>query len=128
MKKIGLMILFFLALAPIVKGQNCDCTIAPFEPSPPCHNKCTSALRALATSNMEELQLILGLEESTTQSIVNWNGRRRAKTLKDYKAILSEKEIEYIGRKINSLTETQLEYFEKPVSKRRLIRRGRRRY
>jgi len=122
MKIIVLTILFLLALAPTVKGQDCDCTITPFKPEPPCYSKCRSALRLLARANMEELQRILGLEEDTAQKIVGLKGRSHAKTLRDYSVVLTDQEIATIAEKINSLSASQLTY---PTSVRR--RRGRRR-
>lgn len=117
MKRFAISI-FFLAMSSLVFAQEpkCDCTITPFKPSPPCLSHCCA--KVLATSTREELELILGLQREEADRIVNWEGRERAKTLKDFEKILSPKEIRSLSGKINSLNESQLEYFSVSADER----------
>jgi hypothetical protein len=121
MKKTWLLTLLLLVIVPAVKGD-CDCTIAPFKPKPPCDTQCPFLLNALATSTNFELQLIIGLKEDVASKIVNWKGRGKAQTLNDYKGPLDDAEIKDVGKKLNSLNENRLEYFKKSEDDRAVIR------
>lgn len=103
-------------------NSKCDCTIVPFKPSPPCFDYCCS--KVLKNSTLEELQLILGVKEEIARRIVEWKGRKDAKTLADFKVIISQDEMKSISKKIQSLNQTQLTYFSKSPSERALITVG----
>lgn len=117
MKKIALATLF-LAIIPSVLAQDpkCDCTITPFKPSPPCLDHCCT--KVLSTSTTEELQLILGIQREAAKRIVDWKDREKAKRLEDFEKVLTPKEIKDVSGKINSLSESQLEYFTKSPAER----------
>lgn len=121
MKFFGLAFLFLLFLSTAVDGQTkCTCYPAPFTPNPPCFNQCTSSL--LANATREELRVIVGLRASIADRIVNWIGRKSARTLQAYRAILTQEEITYVKNKINSLNRSQLEYFTKSPAEKEPVR------
>ena len=57
--------------------------------------------------------MVLGVQRETARRIVGWKERESAKTLDDFKKILSAAEIKILSAKIDSLSEGQLEYFSK---------------
>jgi hypothetical protein len=124
MKSIAITVLLLATLVSSAFAQTpkCDCTIVPFKPSPPCFDYCCS--KVLKNSTFEELQLILGVKEETARRIVEWKGRKDAKTLGDFKEIMSQDEIKKLSKKIQSLNRTQLTYFSKSPSERTLITVG----
>lgn len=108
------MTVILLALtgaSAFAQDPKCNCTIVPFKPSPPCLDICCT--KVLTTSTFEELELILGVQRETARRIVGWKERASAKTLEDFKKILSAEEINNLSGKIDSLSEGQLEYFSK---------------
>ncbi len=48
----------------------------------------------------------------------------KAKTLKDYKSVLNEAGIKEVGKRLNALSKTQLEYFAKPKEEIQPVRNG----
>jgi len=121
MKSIGLTILFIFIIGGVSKAQNCDCTIYPFKPDPPCYEKCTAKI--LANAVEEELELIVGLDKHLAGKIVEFDGRRNADSLEPYRHLFDKKEFETLDKKLRSLNKLQIEYFQKPEPARANIRR-----
>ena len=104
MRKIYLPILFCLFSVASVRAQSsCNCNITPFSPNPPCFNTCTCSL--LARSGMRELRDILHLPMDTIERILSWEGRFSARSLQEYRAVLSASELLDVAQKMNSLTD-----------------------
>lgn len=124
MSKFVLSILFLFLLVPLARAQDCDCTITPFKPNPPCFNKCAVGL--LAGANLKDLQFAFGLKKDTAEKLLEWQKGHHAETLEDYHAanILTAKQIEALKKKIDSFTDVQLEYLAKPAAQRRTFAPG----
>lgn len=122
MKKFGLSTLVFLMLIIVVNGQDCDCKRYPYEPDPPCWDRCAPKI-VLGRATKRELLSIVRLNERIAERISTWKGRSRANSLRAYLKVLSPKELDIVRRKLRSLKKSDYEYFQKPISERNRIRR-----
>ncbi len=120
MNKLRLTVLLLLTLSPAAYGQEqCDCTITPYKPNPPCWEKCT-VQKILATATVEELQIVVGVNEKAARKIVAWDDRDDATSLKVYKEqnVLTGEQVKKLRKELKSLNKTQLSYFEKSPEER----------
>jgi len=69
-------------------AADCDCTIFPFKPDPPCFDICTAKHLAAATAS--ELQTIAGIDSNIAQLISSIPENQRPRTLEGYRKFLSE--------------------------------------
>lgn len=119
MTKFTFSILFLLLLVPMARAQQCDCTITPFKPSPPCFDKCT--LNLLAGANLKDLQFAFGLKKDTAERLLKWQKDHHPEILEEYNSanILTAEELETLKKKIDSFSGLQLEYLAKPAAQRK---------
>jgi len=121
MKSFGLSILLVLVCASFASAQQCDCTITPFKPNPPCFDSCT--IRLLSGASRKELQLVYKLEKQGQDKILAWQKDKNRSTitldeLVDMN-ILTKTEKDVLVDRVNSFNEKQLEFLAKPLSERR---------
>lgn len=109
----GKMRIWFLSiyvglLVPMALGD-CDCTIVPFKPNPPCFEKCTAMI--LAQADYRQLTGVFGLAPTLSKKIVNLPERKTATSLDPYKQVLSLTEISTVETAFKNLTKKDLERF-----------------
>ena len=94
----------------------CDCTIVPFEPNPPCFERCAAKILCLADSG--ELTNIFGLPETLSDRIVAVSRGRRINSLRDYARILDREDLVTIYEVFENLDQEQLDSFQKAQKQR----------
>jgi uncharacterized protein YegP (UPF0339 family) len=114
MKNLVLSFCFLLLYAGVSLGQSCNCTICPYQPSPPCFDVCVT--RLLANTNLDELIYIVGVKEETARRIVGWEKRSTATTLEDYQEIIPPADLKVLADRANSLNFHQLNYLNRDRS------------
>ena len=133
MKTLAFSILFMVAAASFAStheegrhtfsgAQQCDCTITPFKPSPPCFDTCSAKL--LSRSTKIELEVAFGLKKETAEAVLAWQSniinKNRAMTISELtKAkVLTKSESDELVKRIDSFNQEQLAYFAKPRPER----------
>jgi|SRR5271165_175308 len=81
--------------------NRCDCTKFPFEPDPPCANKCIAEYLAIAS--LDDLRNIFGLPDDIAKMIASIPSNSRPHSLEDYKRIISEPAYQVLEQRIHSL-------------------------
>jgi len=92
--------------------KDCDCTIVPFKPNPPCFERC--AAKILSQANFEQLTTIFGLPAPLSNKIVSLPNRTNISSLADYAMVLHWQDIFGIRKVFENLTQAQLDSFQKP--------------
>ena len=105
-----IFVLVFVCIQSNALAQECDCTIAPFKPDPPCFDKCCVAI--ITRASAQDLKEFLGLPAGLAERIkkISEEGER-LKTLESLKNQLSEREYETLRRSLQSLSQTKLNSF-----------------
>jgi hypothetical protein len=101
---VGLVIVTAFALAcrsVPAADANCDCTIYPFLPEPPCSDRCATMHLAIAPTT--DLEKIFGLPPDVAKKLGEIPPDRRPRSLEVYKAFLSASAYEALKKKIHSL-------------------------
>lgn len=136
MKNIILIIILVFMSAQTIMAEDCNCTIFPFKPDPPCFNVC--AARLIDKAAVEELEFIVGLDKDVAQRIVSFaeidgkgpveSGKGKGpvesgpvESLDMYKLVLSEKEYQTLKNKIRSLSQSQAKYLMQAAFERRAV-------
>ena len=88
------MFIFILSIVSPLWAVDCDCTIYPFKPDPPCVDECIA--QSLAVANAEELENIAGLDPQIAQMIEKIPINQRPSTLKGYRKFLSQSAFEHM--------------------------------
>ena len=83
-----IIVLFLLTFANLSIAADCDCTIFPFKPDPPCFDICTAKHLSVATAS--ELELIAGIEPNISRLIAGIPENQRPPTLEGYRQFLSD--------------------------------------
>lgn len=78
MSRLVLSILFLLVLVPMARAQECDCTITPYKPSPPCFDKCTTSIRTISIFFKSNSSIIDITAKRTMDEAVAWARREKA--------------------------------------------------
>ncbi|MGH9828801.1 MAG: hypothetical protein ACREDR_36730, partial [Blastocatellia bacterium] len=81
-------------------GTNCDCTIYPYRPDPPCPEQCTVKV-VLGTASKEELQLIVGLDSDTAERVTKVPNRKSLTSVESYKDALEPDEFTALTKKLD---------------------------
>ena len=79
----------------------CDCTIFPFKPNPPCHKECSVAILQRASSS--SLQKLLGIKDDTAQKIVAARNNG-ARSLTDFQNKLSPEDTRQVTDGLKKLS------------------------
>jgi hypothetical protein len=87
--------------APAADTPECDCTIFPFLPNPPCFDRCT--VKHLAIAPVSDLEKVFGLPADVAKKIGDISPNQRPRSLKVYKAFLSDSDYEALLKKTHSL-------------------------
>jgi hypothetical protein len=83
-----IIVLVLLSFTSPSIAADCDCTIFPFKPDPPCFDICTAKHLAVATTS--ELETIAGIDSNIAQIISSIPENQRPRTLEGYRQFLSE--------------------------------------
>jgi hypothetical protein len=113
---LGIIIALMLPLVAV--ATECDCTITPFKPNPPCFATCTAKL--VSEANFKQLTKIFRVPEVVSQKIMELPNRSNATTLDAYKKVLSEDEISTVKKVFENVTHNQLETFYKDRERNRI--------
>lgn len=90
-----------------VASADCDCTITPFKPDPPCFEKCSAKILSLANRN--QLTLIFGFSPVLADRIIAVPGRSDATSLAPYRVALSPEEVLKIELTFKTIQQRQLD-------------------
>lgn len=83
-----IIVLVLLSFTNPSIAADCDCTIFPFKPDPPCFDICTAKHLAVATAS--ELETIVGIDSNIARRIASIPENQRPPTLEGYRQFLSE--------------------------------------
>jgi hypothetical protein len=83
-------------------GDHCDCIIFPFQPDPPCFDRCVAKHLAIASTN--DLKTIFGFPDDVAKTIANIPPPQRPRSLEDYRRILSGPVYEAFQKNLRTLT------------------------
>ena len=83
-----IIVLVLLSFTSPGIAADCDCTIFPFKPDPPCFDICTAKHLAVATAS--ELKTIAGIDSNIARIIASIPENKRPRTLQGYQQFLSE--------------------------------------
>ncbi len=119
MRNITLVIILVFMSAQKIMAEDCNCTIFPFKPDPPCFKICATSLIDKAT--IEELEFIVGLDKDVAQRSVSFAKKGPVESLDMYKQVLSEKEFQMLENKLRTLSQSQVKYLMQPISERRKV-------
>ncbi|MFH1580628.1 MAG: hypothetical protein ABIC39_00895 [Pseudomonadota bacterium] len=82
-------------------AANCDCTIYPFNPDPPCFDVCTAKHLSVATAS--ELTTIVRVDQNIARLIARIPENQRPPTLEGYKQFLTEKQFSELKKALMQL-------------------------
>jgi hypothetical protein len=108
---------YLLALVGLTVGtsalaaQNCDCTVYPFRPDPPCAASCSAKL--LEKSDYSSLVNILGLKPDTAKQISTFSSSRKPTYLYEYSQALPKQDFEALNVRLRSLSQDEFRQLEK---------------
>lgn len=104
-------IVFFIGLllssGTVFAEEDCDCTIFPFEPDPPCFEECSGKLLAIATA--EQLEEVMRIDENVSRRIAALPDDELPKTLEEYKKFLPGDAFKDLRKRLRSLKSEQFE-------------------
>jgi len=84
---------------------DCDCTIVPFKPDPPCFQKCAGKI--LSEASVTQLTTIMGLDSALAQKIVAWRSGESRRLFDWYKSRLTPREVVVLETAFKNLTPEQ---------------------
>jgi hypothetical protein len=88
----------------------CDCTIVPFQPNPPCFQQCVSKILSKATYS--ELTGIFKLPEDVSKKIISLREQGGTSSSDWYKKALSASEISHIDTAFKNVSQYAVDKFE----------------
>lgn len=94
-------VLVLLSQVAALPAEECDCTIYPFSPDPPCFDECVASLLAIASE--EDLLEFLKLDKDVAERIKELDEDKIPRALAGYKEILSRREFGELERKLRNL-------------------------
>jgi hypothetical protein len=92
-----------------MNSKTCDCTKIPFRED--CIKHCTESV--LRKANPNEKQTILGFDATLTQAIYIAYNTRHINSFEDLESALTGEQIGIIISTFRTLTQAQLDYFNK---------------
>ena len=100
----------FILFSEIAASNDCDCTIFPFQPDPPCFDICTGKiLSTVSASDLENIVNILGLDREEVERIIEFNREADVQSLNDYRSVLSPRQFRRVKRTFQGLSQRQFE-------------------
>ena len=108
--------MFFLTFTSPSIAADCDCTIFPFKPDPPCFNICTAKYLAVATAS--ELEKIAGIDTNIARVIAGIPGNKRPSTLDGYRLFLDEMQFQNLKETLARLNSQVFEEIRQSADKR----------
>ena len=110
------MFLFVIALASSRFSADCDCTIFPFEPDPPCFDVCTAKHLAIAAA--EDLTTIARIDQNTARVIARIPEDQRPPSLEGYRLFLTEKKFQDLKKALLQLGGEDFKRIRQKAAKR----------
>ena len=109
----------FVVYSGAFAAEDCDCTIFPFKPNPPCFDVCTAhALSKLRESNIDSVVNLLGLDTVEAAKIMEMNTQAYVpQTLDDYKAVLSPEQFVNVKSAFQDLNQRDFEELKRALTK-----------
>ena len=111
-----IIVLFLLMFANPSIAADCDCTIFPFKPDPPCFDICTAKHLAAATAS--ELEIIAGIDPNISRLIAGIPKNQRPPTLEGYRNILSERQFQDLKNTLLRLSGKAFEEIRRKAAER----------
>jgi hypothetical protein len=111
-----IMVLILVSLANHSIAADCDCTIVPFKPDPPCFDICTAKHLAVATAS--ELETIAGIDPNISRLIAGIPENQRPTTLEGYRQFLSERQFQELKNVLSRLTGKAFEEIRQKAAER----------
>jgi len=99
-----------LASTELAICADCDCEKVPFRPDPPCFNTCVGKILASPSKQqLREITEMLKIDDSVSRKISSYAERTSAKSLDDFKKVLTEKELQHVVDAFERLTPERFE-------------------
>jgi hypothetical protein len=99
----------------VLAAEQCDCTIYPFKPDPPCAQMCSAKL--LAGSNYSTLVNVLGLKPDTARKVTTIPADRKPGVLSGYETVLHKTEFEALNVRMRSLSQDEFQLLQRAVQR-----------
>jgi hypothetical protein len=99
--------IFIVASSVIISSSafaDCDCTITPYKPDPPCFMTCVSKI--LAHAPYDELTSKYGLSKDVAQKVIDAREKGTDKSTGWYTKTLNSADITHIDAKFKSLNDS----------------------
>ena len=108
MRVLRLLSVFILVLLFVTVGnaQECDCTIYPYRPDPPCFSICTAGL--ISNISEQDARNILGLQAQFAKRVADLAGRGY-QNLEAYRRDMSADEFRLFENRLRSLSPSQVD-------------------
>jgi len=99
MKKLLLFLLLISSVRSSTFAADCDCTITPYKPDPPCFVTCVS--KALANASYSQLTGKYGLSEDVAKRIIQAREKGADTSPGWYRKILTNSDVSHVDAKFN---------------------------
>jgi hypothetical protein len=109
------VLLFMAGLAGDAAGADCDCTIYPFKPDPPCVRQCSA--KVLAGSNYTSLVTVLGLSPEIAQRVSAVPASQKPDDLLEYAKFLPKAQFDTLDTKMRSLSQSEFQQLRKSIER-----------
>ena len=108
--------MFFLTFTSPSIAADCDCTIFPFKPDPPCFDVCTAKHLAVATAS--ELMTIAGIDSNIARLIAGIPENQRPPALEGYRQFLNAVQFKDLKNTLLSLNGKVFEELRRKAAQR----------
>ncbi|MEN3368715.1 MAG: hypothetical protein V7609_858 [Verrucomicrobiota bacterium] len=100
MKTFLVSLVLIVLMCSSMIADNCDCTITPYKPDPPCFLTCVSKI--LANASYSELTGKYGLSEDISKKIIQAREKTPDTSTGWYRNILSNSDVSRVDAQFNS--------------------------
>ena len=111
-----MIVLVLLSVTNPGIAADCDCTIFPFKPDPPCFDICTA--KSLSVATVSELVKIAGIDSNIARLIVSIPENQRPSTLEGYRQFLSEMQFQDLKNTLSRLNGKVFEELRRGAAER----------
>lgn len=105
----------FLQLVGEATAAQCDCTIYPFKPDPPCVQQCSA--KFLSMADYSSLVTVLKLSPEVAQGVAAIPLGQRPNELSAYTKFLPKTQVDALETRFKSLSPTEFQQLRRAVEK-----------